>query len=448
MSGDHDLRRILAACRGEAALRIRRAAAREGLEVVGLIDPSRDDEPAWADALDGAALASPDKRGRWPAVEAAVAAAIDAGCDAVYPGWGARVRDPDLGHLARRMGLLPIGPPPDLLATVADRPGMREMAEEVGLPVVPGSEPITELAQAQTWLAWAGLPAIVRSLDPGLPGGHPVAEMAHAEQLVTDLLPYGPVMLERQVVGAREVEVPIIGDGTGRVVCLADREITVRDGAVRVLTEAPAPALRGTGRTEVLSYADAIGRQLKWRGVASVRFLVPTDGRPYFLQVRPGVQPWHGATEALLGLDLIDAEIQLAGGFPLFWRPGDIAPEGHAIALRVRAAVSGERVGPTTLVGDLRLDPALLEGDRTAAGRALGTLVVRAPTRQACIVRARAALDRWPQAGVTPDLTMLRRLFNDRDFWRGPLDREAVAALGSPPRAGAPGAKPAGERVD
>ncbi len=150
MSSDHDLRRILAACRGEAALRIRRAAAREGLEVVGLIDPSRDQEPVWADELDGAAVAAPDARGRWPSVEAAVSAAIDAGCDAVYPGWGARVRDPDLGHLARRMGLLPIGPPPELLATVADRRGMWAVAEEVGLPVVPGSEPITDLAQAQT----------------------------------------------------------------------------------------------------------------------------------------------------------------------------------------------------------------------------------------------------------------------------------------------------------
>ncbi|MEC7947762.1 MAG: biotin carboxylase N-terminal domain-containing protein, partial [Myxococcota bacterium] len=88
MSEDHDLRRLLAACRGEAALRIRRAAAREGLEVVGLIDPARDQDPLWAGALDGAAIVPPDTRGRWPAVEAAVAAAIDAGCDAVYPGWG------------------------------------------------------------------------------------------------------------------------------------------------------------------------------------------------------------------------------------------------------------------------------------------------------------------------------------------------------------------------
>lgn len=448
MSDDHDLRRILAACRGEAALRIRRAAAREGLEVVGLIDPSRDQSPVWADELDGAAIAAPDSRGRWPAVESAVAAAIDAGCDAVYPGWGARVRDPDLGHAARRMGLLPIGPPPELLATVADRLGMRAVAEEVGLPVVPASEPITELSEAQTWLAWAGLPAVVRSLDPGLPSGHLVVDMAGAERIVSDLLPYGPVMVERHVLGAREVEVPIIGDGSGRVLCLADREITVRDGAVRVLTEAPAPALRGTGRTEVLSYADALARQLKWRGVASVRFLVPTDGRPYFLQVRPGVQPWHGATEALLGVDLIDAELQLAGGFPLFWRRGDISPEGHAIALRVRAAVSGERIGPTTLPDGLRLDPALLEGDVTTAGRALGTLIVRGPTRQACIVRARAALEHWPQAGVTPELTMLRRLFDDREFWRGPLDREAVAALGTPPLAGADAAPTPEDRAD
>jgi hypothetical protein len=69
---------------------------------------------------------------------------------------------------------------------------------------------------------------------------------------------------------------------------------------------------------------------------------------------------------------------------------------------------------------------------------------VKAPTRQACIVRARAALDRWPQAGVTPDLTLLKRLFDDVEFWRGPLDREAVAALGAPPAAGPAGDVAAG----
>ena len=99
------------------------------------------------------------------------------------------------------------------------------------------------------------------------------------------------------------------------------------------------------------------------------------------------------------------------------------------MALRVRASEDGQTVGPTDLPAGLRLDPALVEGDQTSAGRALGTLVVTAPTRQACIVRARAALERWPQAGVTPDLEMLGRLFDDRAFWEGPLDREAVAAM-------------------
>jgi len=429
MGDDHDLRRILAACRGEAALRIHRAASREGLEVVGLIDPERDDEPSWAELLDGATPVPADARGRWPAVDSVVGAAMDAGCDAVYAGWGARVRDPALGLAAQRVGLLPIGPSPELLSIVADRPGLRAIAEELGVPVVPGSEPLTDLADALAWLSWTGLPAAVRSLDPGLARVHRVEDMVSAERVIERLLPYGPVMVERYVLGAREVEVPVIGDGGSRFVCLLDREITVRDGAVRVLTEAPAPGLPETSRSEVLSYADALARQIGLRGVASVRFLVTADGRPYFLQVRPGVQPWHGVTEALVGVDLVDAELQLADGFPLFWRAGDVAHDGHAMALRVRAATDGERVGATTLAEGLRLDPALVEGDRTRQGRALGTLVVTAPTRQACIVRARAALERWPQAGVSPDLRLWKRLFDEPAFWDGPLDREAVASL-------------------
>ncbi len=424
-----ELRRVLAVCRGEAALRVARAGRSQGIEVVALLDPERDEGAAWPDALDGVVAVPPDARGRWPDAGAAVGAAMDAGCDALYAAWGARVRDADLGLMGARAGLLCAGPSPELLDRIADRPGLRVLAEEVGVPTVPGSEPLTELSQAQTWLAWTGLPAVVRSLDPGLPGGRRVATEAEAARVIETLLDFAPVMLERVVTGAREVEVPFIGDGQGRVVTLADREITVRDGAVRVLTEAPAPGLAGSSRTEVHAYTHALGRQLEWRGVGSARFLVTPDGRPYFLQIRPGVQPWHGATEALLGVDLVDAELRLAEGGPLFWHRSDIQPKGHAMALRVRAAADDEVIGPLQLPPDLRFDPAEIEGGRTQRGRSLGTLVVRGPTRQACIVRARAALARWPQQGVTPDLDLLIRLFDDKAFWLGPLDREAVAAL-------------------
>lgn len=439
-----DLERVLAACRGEAALRVARAAHARDMEVVALLDPERDEGAAWPDALDGVVAVTPDERGRWPAVAGAVAAAMDAGCDAMYPAWGARVRDPDLGIAAGRTGLVAVGPTPQLLHRIADRPSLRAVAEELGVPTVPGSEPLTELSQAQTWLAWTGMPAVVRSLDPGLGGGRRVASEEEAVSVIERLLAYGPVMLERVVIGAREVEVPFIGDGHGRVVALADREITVRDGAVRVLTEAPAPGLAGTSRHEVHAYTHALAKQLEWKGIGSARFLVTPDGRPYFLQIRPGVQPWHGATEALLGVDLVDAELGLADGEPLFWRHGDIEPEGHAMALRVRAAKSGEVIGSLELPDDLRFDPAEVPGGRTQAGRTLGTLVVRGPTRQACIVRARAALASWPQQGVTPDLDLLIRLFDDKAFWLGPLDREAVAALqaGATPTVDSPDPRP------
>jgi acetyl-CoA carboxylase, biotin carboxylase subunit len=427
------IKRVLVASRGEAALRFARAAHARGIEVVALVDLSRDEGAAWPSEIDVPVYVPADARGRWPAVGAVIDVALDAGCDAIYPAWGALVRDADLAVLAGRVGLKVVGPTSTLLSAVADRIGMRAIAEEVGLPVVPGSEPLTDLSHAQTWLAWSGLPAVVRSLESSTAGsGRRLTDTVEAEEVVSALQEVGPVMLERVVQGAREVEVPVIGDGKGGVVALADREITVRDGHVRVLTEAPAPGMSSVSRTEVLAYADALARQLRWKGIGAVRFLVTPDGRPYFLQIRPGVQPWHGATEALLGVDLMDAELRLAEGGPLFWSPSDIRANGHAMALRVRAAFDDEEVGELVLDEGVRFQPALVVGDRTRAGQALGTLIVRAPTRQACIVRARALLDRWPQSGVTPETALLKRLFDERAFWEGPLDREAVAALAAP----------------
>ena len=117
------------------------------------------------------------------------------------------------------------------------------------------------------------------------------------------------------------------------MVPLGDREITVRIDGRRVLSEAPAFGLSEDIHEEIATYAVMIAAGLEWDGLGAIRFLVTPDGRAYFLTMRAGLQPWYSVTEAVVGVDLIEAQIRVAGGEHLGWSADDIEMDGHALTI-------------------------------------------------------------------------------------------------------------------
>ena len=218
-----------------------------------------------------------------------MSAGVDSGCDAVHPGWGA-CRSIYAAKLVARGGMGWLGPSPRALGAVADRTAQRAAAERLGIPRVPGSEPVVERAQVDAWLAWAGVPALLKPVDTlGLPGRSlRIDDPSAAATLLADVLAEGPALLERLVLEAREIEVPVLAGEDGVVATLADRETTVRSGLVRLLVECPAPDLPDALRAQLHRDAARIAEALGWRGVGAVRFLLTPDGRPWFLGLRPG----------------------------------------------------------------------------------------------------------------------------------------------------------------
>lgn len=439
-----ELRRLLVADRGMAALRALRWARQAKVEVVGLVAES-DGDAVWPDDLDFAVYVPAEEGSPWPSAERALAAAHDAGCDAIHPGYTWLGRTPALVELMATSGLAWAGTGQHALGICADRAICRATAEELGLPVVPGSMPILDEAQGQLWLARVGLPVALRAVSPGRRGPpRRIHRAPEAAEALRAALSEGPVLLERLVVGAREVEVPVIWDGAAAPVALGDRDLTMRGAHGRLIVEAPAPALSEKTREIIVGQAIAIVRHLQLRGLCAVRFLVPPDGRPYLLQVIPGLSPWHGVTEALFGVDLFDAQLRIAVGDALELSAADLEPAGHHLWLDLRAAADGELFELPDM--ELRRDLAVVEGDLVMAGDSLGAMIVGAPTRHAAIVRARASLDGPLLPGVDVDRTELDAVFNSVEFWSGPLDRDRAAALlaGAPTPSGALTAPPPG----
>jgi 3-methylcrotonyl-CoA carboxylase alpha subunit len=412
--------------RGPLALQMAKIGRQMGVEIVVPIHEG-DADARWPDSADYAAYI-PRGEGRWPGLERVIEVAADAGCDAIHPGWSWLARSPELAGELSRTGMGLVGPRMDQLAAMNDRGSIRDYAEEIGIPVVPGSEALIDEGEAQTWLAWTGLPAVIKPVTRGAMDNVVLSDLAQAPSQILAAMNQGPVLLERLVKSAREIEVPFMGDGEGGVVTLGDRETTFQLGGRRVIVECPAPGLDDVTHEEVATYAHLIASGLEWDGLGAARFLVTPDGRAYFLTLRAGLQPWYPVTEAVVGVDLIEAQIRVAGGEHLGWSSDDVDVDGHALVVCIIAREAGTIEG-LALPEGLRIDLGVEIGDQVQPGDEIATLQVHTRSRQTSIVQAKAALDVLKIKGCEHNGAELSLALADAQFWSGTLTRDHMEEI-------------------
>lgn len=425
-----DIRRLLIATRGVSARRILRALHGGEIETAVLTSDT-DEESSWPNSAAYSMYIAGPSSPPWPKPVDVVGVSLDAGCDIVHPGWGGLARSAELAVRLKGTGLQFVGASHELLSIAADRVQIRHAASQVGIHVVPGSGAISELSDAAQWLSAIGFPSLAKTID-GESGRSSIrlTSLEDAQARLPALLDVGPIYLERVVMDAREIEVLVVGDGEGEALTLGERETSVQPGGRRAFAESPVPGLVAQHASRLRQSAAALISRLKWPGLISVRFLVTPDGRGYLLRLRPGLQPWHGVSELTLGVDLVDAQVRIAMGETLGWEPHHLAEEGVAFCLRVFSTDTEIRTLTACKTPDaIRTDTGFDIGDQIAPGEEILQLLVSAPTRQTAIVRARVALDEIAIEGVQTNLSLFVRLFNLKDFWNGPLDRDRVNTL-------------------
>jgi|GEM_PF-3478372 len=417
-----EIRRVLVAARGAAAARLARSVVEAGLEAVVLLD-DRDEEASWARPPVFGAWVPAGPAG-WPDPEAVLAAAVDAGCDALLPGWDELARDPDFAERCARAGLVWLGVPRELLTFIADRARVREQAESLDIQVVPGTRALTDPALASAWAAGVGFPVALKATR-----GHdrPLVRVDSPDELevaAAGMLEEGPAMVERYVLEAREIEVPVAGDGEEAVVALGTREVTGRVGDIRRLWSAPATALQGNLEEEIMQAALNLVASLGWRGVGAVQFLLTPDGRAYLLDLRPGLHPADAVTERVYGVDIVDAALRVGMGQRLGWGPDEAAADGFAMGVRLRVSDDAppSRLGKVQAAHEVKL--FVDEGSVLRAGDELGCILVHGMARHPAIVRTKVVLDELDLPGAHCALPALRRVLGDPQFWLGILARE------------------------
>jgi 3-methylcrotonyl-CoA carboxylase alpha subunit len=422
-------KRILIANRGEIAVRIIRACRELGISPV-VVYSEADAGALQVRLADAAVCVGPPAAAQsYLRAEAIIAAAHELGAEAIHPGYGFLSENAAFARACREAGLVFIGPPPEAIEAMGGKIGARRLAQEAGVPVVPGYDgPDQSEARLLAEAARVGYPLLIKASAGGggkgmrtVDGPAALGEaLAGARREARAAFGDESVFLERLILRPRHVEIQILADAHGTVLHLGERECSIQRRHQKILEESPSPALTPALRAEMGAAAVRAARAAGYVNAGTVEFVFDPEGRYYFLEMNTRLQVEHPVTELVTGLDLVRWQIAIAAGAPLPFTQDEVRFRGHAIEARLYAE---DPVTYLPAVGRLALlDPPLGPGVRVDAGLTTGDevtvhydpmiakLIVSGEDRAAAVERLRRALDDFAVLGLTTNLPLLRAI--------------------------------------
>jgi acetyl-CoA carboxylase biotin carboxylase subunit len=427
--------KVLIANRGEIALRVLRTCREMGIPSVAVYTDV--DELALHVSYADEAV-SLGERNSYLDIEKIIQAARQSGATAIHPGYGFLAENAEFAKAVEEAGLTFIGPRPETIALLGDKLASRQVASECGLPVLPGSNSPLPLELPFEMARQVSYPVLVKAAAGG--GGRGIRLAMSAEELPEviaaarqeALAAFGDdkVFLESMVQQARHIEVQILGDGRGNVLCLGERECSIQRRRQKLIEEAPAAGLPESIRTKLYEAAFRLGHQLNYRGLGTVEFLLDAQNEFHFIEINPRIQVEHPVTEMVTGMDLVKEQLMVALGAPLRMLQDQVELRGAAIEARVLAEDPAQDFLPSTgkisflkEVGGpgIRIDSVVYQGMQVSADydSLLAKIVAWGENRPAAIRRIRRALDEFQIGGLATDLEFLKQIINSTRFRAG-----------------------------
>ena len=426
-----EINSILIANRGEIALRVIRTARAMGIRTVAVYSDADGSSPHVRAADAAVRLGPAPAPESYLNVAALLAAAREAGADAVHPGYGFLSENAGFAEACRAAGLTFIGPPAEVISALGRKDAARELAEQADVPVLRSyrADEVPEdvfpvLVKAASGGGGKGM-RIVRAPDS-------LAQaLAAAEREAQAAFGDGTVLVERYLEHGRHVEVQILADGHGDVVHLGERDCSVQRRHQKVVEESPAPTISAGLRERLLDAAVRLCRKVGYVNAGTVEFIVSGE-EFFFLEVNTRLQVEHSVTELVAGLDLVELQIRVARGERL--PQLSARPDGHAVEVRVYAEDAAHgflpQAGTADVVrwpagtGALRVDTALRSGGEVTAyydpmvAKVTAHGVDREDARRALL----AALADTEISGLTTNLPFLRTLLASAEFADAAID--------------------------
>ncbi len=425
--------KILIANRGEIAVRIIRACKEMGVSTVAVYSQADRDALHVALADESYCVGGPEASESYLNEQQILSAALLAGAQAIHPGYGFLSENAHFARACRKNGLVFIGPDPRDMERLSDKALLKQLIQDTALTVIPGTQTLRSLEEARQQALEIGYPVMLKACAGG--GGRGIRLIRSPEEMedawhqasaeALSAFGDGSLYLEKYVYPARHVELQILSDEYGNVVCLGERDCSLQRRNQKLIEETPSPAVSPQQRQEIVSLAVGAVKKIGYVGAGTLEFLLDQQGQFWFMEMNVRLQVEHCVTEMLTGIDLVKWQIRIAAGIPLNLRQSDIPMSGSAIECRINAKGCGKLTmfhipgGPA-----VRFDTSLMEGTRISPyyDSLLGKLVVYAKTREETLRKLRAALCELIIDGIPTNIEEQLSIVADERFVSGDYD--------------------------
>jgi acetyl-CoA carboxylase biotin carboxylase subunit len=355
------------------------------------------------------------------------------GAQAIHPGYGFLAENPGFAKLCEDYGIVFIGPKSEVIAKMGDKDEARRMMKAAGVPTVPGTDIVKDVAEAKALADSVGYPLLIKARAGG--GGKGIRLVNKEDELENAFLTAsseaerafgdGGVYMEKFLSPVKHIEVQLLVDETGNIVCLGERECSVQKNNQKLLEESPSPAIDQTLREKMYDAARKAAKAAGYTNAGTVEFLLDKDKNFYFMEMNTRLQVEHPVTEAVTNIDIVKWQIRIAAGVPLSFTQDVVKVSGHSIECRINARGAG-RVNLLYIPGGpwVRFDTALYQDYEIPPyyDSMIGKLIVHSANRELAIRKMQAALCELVVDGVPNNIEEQIDILNDKDFQSGNYD--------------------------
>lgn len=428
--------KLLVANRGEIAIRISNAARDIGIQTVA-VHSADDAQSLHASQADECVALTGEGAAAYLSIENMIEAARSTNCDAVHPGYGFLSENPTFAQACEDSGIVFVGPAPSTLELFGNKNLARRFAQENGVPVIPGISEAIDLETAQAFFndLPKGSSVLLKAVSGG--GGRGMRQVHALEDLPRALeraaaeakAAFGDdrLYIEELVSNVRHIELQVVGDGSGGIAVIGDRDCSLQRRHQKLIEIAPAPLLTDEIRTALWDSARTLAEASNYRSLGTFEFLANSDSF-YFIEANARLQVEHTITEESTGIDLVELQLKLAMGEE--FEPRNLKPEKRAsIQCRVNSEVMNEdgatRPSGGTLIKfsppagpNIRVDTYGYAGYTTNPrfDSLLAKVISTGNSFEAALSRSRRALSQFDIQGVETNLSFLEALLNDENI--------------------------------
>ena len=433
--------KILIANRGEIAVRIIRACREMGISTVAIYSEADKDSLHVQLADESYCVGGNRVADSYLNMPAILTVAVESGAQAIHPGYGLLSENAKFVSLCEQCNINFIGPSSEMIKLLGDKDNARKTMRAAGVPVTPGCDIVESVEQAKEEAEKIGFPLLIKARSGG--GGKGIRRVDSIEQFeeaseAQSAFGDGACYIEKFIHPVKHIEMQLLCDKYGNIVCLGERECSVQRKNQKMIEESPSPALDEKTRKEMMIAAVKAAKAVNYVNAGTVEFLLDMDNNFYFMEMNTRLQVEHGVTEMVTGLDIVQWQIRIAAGAKLSRTQDSIFTHGNVIECRINAENPEKGFRPscgritrlhTPGGAFVRFDTAIYQDYFVPPyyDSMIGKLIVQARSRAEAIRKMKMALSELTIDGIDINRDLLAEILSDEQFVSGEYTTDFMA---------------------